>query len=192
APLWAARERARTRGWQIVEGLCAFSEPAGPTVRSAYEALRDELLDDLRSALPVDMVLLGMHGAMVADGYDDCEGDVLARVRALVGPDVAVGAELDPHCHLTQAMLDNADVLICFKEYPHTDFLERGAELADLCADLVAGRIRPVMSTFDCRMIGIYHTPREPMRSYVDRIKALEGRDGVLSISVVQTFPWGD
>jgi microcystin degradation protein MlrC len=133
-----------------------------------------------------------MHGAMVADGYDDCEGDLLARVRALVGPKVAVGAELDPHCHLSQAMRDNADVIICFKEYPHTDFLERGAELAELCADTAAGKIRPVMSVFDCRMIGIYHTPREPMRGYVDRLKALEGRDGVLSISVVQTFPWGD
>ena len=192
APLWAARERARTRGWQVIEGLCAFAEPAGITVRADYEALRDELLGDLRKALPVDMVLLGMHGAMVADGYDDCEGDILARVRALVGPKVAVGAELDPHCHLSRAMLDNADVIICFKEYPHTDFLERGAELADLCADTAAGKIRPAMSTFDCRMIGIYHTSREPMRSFVDRLKALEGKDGVLSISVAQTFPWGD
>ena len=73
-------------------------------------------------------------------------------------PRPSIGAELDPHCHLSQAMLDNADVIICFKEYPHTDFLERGAELADLCADAAAGKIRPVMSVFDCRMIGIYHT----------------------------------
>jgi microcystin degradation protein MlrC len=192
APLWAARERAKARGWQVIEGLCAFAEPAGPTVRADYEALRDELLADLHRALPVDMVLLGMHGAMVAEGYDDCEGDLLARVRALVGPKTAVGAELDPHCHLTRAMLDNADVIICFKEYPHTDFLERGAELADLCAEMAAGKIRPAMSVFDCRMIGIYHTPREPMRGFVDRMSALEGKDGVLSISVVQTFPWGD
>ena len=192
APLWAARERARTRGWQVIEGLCAFAEPAGPTVRADYEALRDELLGDLRRALPVDMVLLGMHGAMVAHGYDDCEGDILARVRALAGPKAVVGVELDPHCHLSQTMLDSADVILCFKEYPHTDFLARGAELADLCADAAAGRIRPVMSVFDCRMIGIYHTAREPMRGFVDRMTALEGKDGVLSISVAHTFPWGD
>jgi microcystin degradation protein MlrC len=78
------------------------------TTRHAYETLRDEMLDDLRAALPVDMVLLGLHGAMVADGYDDCEGDMLARVRQIVGPDVVVGAELDPHNHLTPAMVDNA------------------------------------------------------------------------------------
>jgi microcystin degradation protein MlrC len=192
APLWAARQRAKSRGWTVIEGLCTFAEPAGPTVRADYEALRDELLADLKRALPVDMVLLGMHGAMVADGYDDCEGDVLARVREIVGPKVAVGAELDPHCHLSQKMLDSADIIICFKEYPHTDFLERGAELADLCADVAAGKIEPAMSVFDCRMIGIYHTSREPMRGFVDRMTALEGKDGVLSVSVAQTFPWGD
>jgi len=70
---------------------------------------------------------------MVADGYDDCEGDLLQRVRAIVGPDVVVGAELDPHVHLTRAMVGNADVLVAFKEYPHTDIVERASELVDLC-----------------------------------------------------------
>ncbi|MGT2492419.1 M81 family metallopeptidase [Cupriavidus basilensis] len=65
------------------------------------------------------MVVLGLHGAMVADGYEDCEGDLLARVRALAGPGVVVGAELDPHCHLSDAMVANADMLVAYKEYPH-------------------------------------------------------------------------
>ena len=191
-PLWAARERAKTRNWHVIEGLCAFAQPAGPTVRAAYERLRDELLADLKAALPVDMVLLGLHGAMVADGYEDCEGDLLARVRELAGPDTIVGAELDPHCHLTEAMTRHADALVCFKEYPHTDFLERAYELVDLCAAAADGRVKPVMSTFDCRMISTFHTTREPMRGFVDRLKAMEGRDGVLSISVAHGFPWGD
>jgi microcystin degradation protein MlrC len=191
-PLWAARERAKTRNWHVIEGLCAFAQPAGPTVRAAYERLRDELLADLKAALPVDMVLLGLHGAMVAEGYEDCEGDLLARVRALVGDKTVIGAELDPHCHLTEAMTRHADALICFKEYPHTDFLERARELVDLCAAAADGRVKPVMSVYDCRMISTYHTPAEPMRSYVDRLKALEGKDGVLSVSVAHGFPWGD
>ena len=102
-PLWAARRRAREHGWQLVEGLVAGAQPSGITTRLAFETLRDELLADLRAALPVDMVLLGLHGAMVADGYDDCEGDLLARVRQIVGPAVVVGAELDPHNHLSAA-----------------------------------------------------------------------------------------
>jgi microcystin degradation protein MlrC len=129
---------------------------------------------------------------MVADGYDDCEGDLLERVRAIVGPVVVVGAELDPHNHLTPAMVNNADVLIAFKEYPHTDVLERGLELVDLCAAKVEGKLRPVAAVVDCEMIVTMHTSRQPARGFVDRIQALEGKDSVLSVSVSHGFAWGD
>ena len=94
--------------WARREGLVAFAQPGGTTTRHAYETLRDELLAELRAALPVDAVLLSLHGAMIADGYDSCDGDLLARVRALVGPEVPIGAELDPHAHLDPAMLASA------------------------------------------------------------------------------------
>ena len=192
APLFAARQRAKTLGWDVVEGMVAAAQPSGTTTRVAYETLRDELLADLRAALPVDMVVLGLHGAMVADGYDDCEGDLLARVRGIVGKKVVVGAELDPHNHLTPAMLANADLLIAFKEYPHTDVLERAYELVDLCAAQVEGRIRPVAAAVDCEMLVVMHTSRQPARGFVDRIQALEGKDGILSISISHGFAWGD
>lgn len=191
-PLWAARQRGRPLGWELVEGMVAFAQPSGITTRHAYEALRDELLADLRAALPVHMVLLGLHGAMVADGYVDCEGDLLWRVRALVGPEVVVGAELDPHNHLSAAMVQHADVLVAFKEYPHTDIAERALELVDLCVATHEGRIRPVASVVDTGMLIGLHTSREPARSFVDRLMALEGRDSILSISVTHGFAWGD
>ncbi len=191
-PLWAARLRGKEAGWILKEGMVAAAQPSGTTTRQAYESLRDELLADLQAALPVDMVVLGLHGAMVADGYDDCEGDLLARVRAIVGPGVVVGAELDPHNHLTAAMVDNADLLIAYKEYPHTDVLDRAFELVDLCAAQVQGRVRPVAAVVDCDMIVTMHTSRQPARGFVDRIQALEGRDGILSISVSHGFAWGD
>jgi microcystin degradation protein MlrC len=168
------------------------AQPSGITTRHDYETLRDELLRDLRAALPLDMVLLGLHGAMVADGYDDCEGDLLARVRQIVGPDVVIGAEIDPHSHLSQAMLDKANLLVCFKEYPHTDVEDRAIELVDLCAALVQKRIRPTVAMVDCEMIVLVHTSRDPARAFVDRIMALEGKNGVLSISITHGFPWGD
>ncbi len=191
-PLWAARIRGKELGWELHEGLVAASQPNGITTREAYESLRDELLSDLKSAMPVDMVLLGLHGAMVADGYDDCEGDLLMRVREIVGPEVVIGAELDPHNHLTPEMVQAANLLIAFKEYPHTDILERGLELVDLCAATVAGHIKPVASVVDCNMIVLMHTTREPARSFVDKISSLESQDGILSISVTHGFPWGD
>jgi microcystin degradation protein MlrC len=191
-PLWAARLRGKPQGWTLLEGMVAGAQPSGTTTRAAYEALRDELLADLRGAMPVDMVLLGLHGAMVADGYDDCEGDLLQRVRAIVGPKVVIGAELDPHNHLSAAMVDNADVLIAFKEYPHTDILERALELVDLCQAKAEGRARPVASVVDTGGLVVMHTSREPARGFVDRIMALEGKDGILSISISHGFPWGD
>ena len=173
--------------------MVAAAQPSGTTTRAAYETLRDELLADLRGALPVDMVVLGLHGAMVADGYDDCEGDLLARVRAIVGPKTVVGAELDPHNHLTPAMLANADLLISFKEYPHTDILERALRAGRSVRG--AGRRRassPVGAAVDCEMLVTMHTSRDPARAFVDRIQALEGKDGILSISVSHGFAWGD
>lgn len=192
APLWVARRRAREEGWTLVEGTATFAEPAGLVSREAHETLRDEILAQLRAALPVDGVLLGLHGAMVADGCDDCEGDLIERVRALVGPDVPIGVELDPHCHLTEKRVRHADIIICFKEFPHIDFVDRGEELVELMLRTIRGEIHPVMSMVDCRMIGSYPTTREPMRSFVDRIKAMEGRDGVLSISLAHCFPYAD
>jgi microcystin degradation protein MlrC len=192
APSWVAREVAANEGWTLVEGLVAGAQPGGVTTRAVYESLRDELLDDLRRALPVDMVLLGLHGAMVADGYDDCEGDLLRRVREIVGSSVVIGAELDPHNHLSVEMVGNADLLIAFKEYPHTDIVERARELVALSAAKARGEIRPVFAVVDCEMIVTIHTTNEPGRSFVDRIQALEGHDGVLSISISHGFPLGD
>ncbi|WP_332611072.1 M81 family metallopeptidase [Achromobacter sp. ESBL13] len=192
APLFVARLQGREAGWTLVDGLVASAQPGGITTRAAYESLRDQILADLRAAMPVDMVLLGLHGAMVADGYDDCEGDILRRVRELVGPSVTVGAELDPHAHLTPLMVEQATVLALFKEYPHTDIRERAEDLLALCLDAHAGRTRPVAALVDCQMIVPMHTTREPARGFVSRIKAREGRDGILSISAAQGFATGD
>ena len=131
-PLHVWRRAAELEQVKVIESLAAFAQPAGITVRGVYEGLREEILDDLHQALPLEIVLINMHGAMVADGYDDCEGDLLARVREIVGPDVIIGAELDLHCHITDAMLANADAIVTFKEYPHTDPQERAQELYDM------------------------------------------------------------
>jgi microcystin degradation protein MlrC len=191
-PLHVWRRATEERQGQVAESIAAFAQPAGITVRRVYEGLRDELLSDLKAAMPVDMVLINMHGAMVADGYDDCEGDILERVRAIVGPDVAVGGELDLHCSITPKMLENADVLVTFKEYPHVDGNARAQELFDILDAKLQGRVKPVMATYDCRMINMWRTPMEPMKSFVNRMQDLEGKDGILSVSFAHGFPWGD
>ncbi len=196
--LEAFAQEATARGDELAFGLYAFAMPGGVTTRAAWAGLRDELLGMLRDALPVDAVLLPLHGAMVADGVDDAEGELIARVRETVGPDVKIGVHIDLHCHLTQAMLDGSDALVIYKEYPHTDMADRARDLYALIADTVAGRIRPTMAMFDCRMMGIYPTNPQPMRGFVDAMMAAEGvpgapgQDGILSLSLGHGFPWGD
>jgi microcystin degradation protein MlrC len=186
------RQLALADGHEFIFSLAAFAQPAGYTVRRAYESLRDEALADLQAALPVDIVFLPLHGAMVAEGFDDCEGDFIRRVREIVGPDVVIGVELDLHCHLTQLMVDKADLIVIYKEYPHIDGALRAKELYRMAVATRKGEITPTMAIFDCHMIGFYFTPYEPMRSFVDAMIAAEGKDGVLSLSLAHCFPWGD
>ena len=174
------KQMCAERGWELVESLCAFAQPAGYTLRWVYEQLRDEILADLRAAMPVDMALLNLHGAMVAQGYDDCEGDLTAHVREIVGPDVPIGVELDLHCHITELLVKSANAVITYKEYPHTDMVERAVELFDVIADAAEGKTKPVNSLVDVGMIGVYHTSHPPVRAFVNRMTALEGKDGVL------------
>ena len=188
----AARRLAQRDGHEAHFGLLATAQPGGTTVQSAYETLRDELLQRLQAAGPVDAVLLVLHGAMVADDCPDCEGDLIERVRALAGPRVPIGVELDLHCHFTERMRQHADLLIAYKEYPHTDMVERFEELWALTVATAQGRVKPVTAVHDCRMVGFWHTTREPMRSFVVRMKALEQQPGVLSVSFGHGFPWGD
>ena len=192
APLWVARRRAAAEGFTLIEGSCFAASPAGTTNRADYEAMRDEILGQVKAALPLDGVLLGLHGAMVAHGYDDVEGDIVERVRAIVGRDCVIGMELDPHCHLTLKRVQLTDIIILYKEFPHTDVVERAEEVLTLVLRTIRKEIRPVMSVYDCRQIGSYPTTLPLMRGFVDRMTALEGHEGVLSVSIGHCFPYAD
>jgi microcystin degradation protein MlrC len=192
APLFVARRRAAGEGFTLIEGSCFAASPAGTTNRADYEFMRDEIIAQVKEALPLDGVLLGLHGAMVAHGYDDTEGDVVERVRALVGPDCVIGVELDPHCHLTLKRVRLADITILYKEFPHTDVVERAEDLLTLVLRASRKQIKPVTSLYDCRQIGSYPTTLPLMRAFVDRAAAMEGKDGVLSVSIGHCFPYAD
>ncbi|HEX5078062.1 MAG TPA: M81 family metallopeptidase [Geminicoccaceae bacterium] len=192
-PVVAARRHAKAAGWTLIEGTCASAAPGGPVNRRTYEALRDEILQQLQDALPLDAAIFGLHGAMVAHGYDDCEGDLLQRARQIVGPDVLIAAEFDPHCHFTREMAQALNIAVFYKEFPHVDFYERAEELIGLVDRALKGEIAPRLATYDCRMIDVLPTSREPMKSFVEKIRRIEREDRrVLSISVVHGFRAAD
>lgn len=191
-PLGEWRRLADADGHEVVEGLAAGAAPAGTIPQPVYERLRDELIELLAEGGRFDVILLDLHGAMVAQNTWDCTTDILRHVRRVAGADVVIGVELDLHCQLAAETLELADVVICYKEYPHTDIVARAREVYRIAMATAAGRAKPVAALFDCKMVGGWPTIRPPMSDFVQRMQLAEGRDGVLSVSLAHGFPWGD
>jgi len=188
----AARARADELNWQIIEGTASWAEPGGIVNQQTWEFLRDQLVNELKAAMPVDIVLLGLHGAMVSQDCLDCEGELVSAVREIVGPSAIIGATFDPHSHLSELRTKKLNLITVFKEFPHTDFVQVAEVLVELTHLTSLGKVKPVISTFDCKMIEVLPTSREPMRSFIDKIKLLETQKNILSISVIHGFMAGD
>jgi microcystin degradation protein MlrC len=180
------------RGDVVIEGPCFWTQPSGPASISVYRAMRDEILYALREALPVDFVVLILHGAMMAQGVEDCEGDLLTRVRDLVGADVPVGAILDLHGNVSQQMVESGTIIIGCKEYPHIDYAVRVDELYEILASMVRGGPRLTTSRLRIPLISMQGTTEEPMAGLVRDLVAAEGRDGIRSLTLMHGFPWSD
>ncbi len=188
----AVHARAAAEGWRVTQGLATAAQPMGPVVHGVYHRFRTLILDGLRQAMPVDGVVLILHGAMTTERCDDCEGDLLQAVRALVGPDIPVGVSLDLHCHFTRAMREATPILIACKEYPHTDLPDAATAATDLVIEVARHRADPVLVGRACPLMGLWPTDREPLRGFVSRLRALEDRPGILSVSLGHGMSYGD
>jgi len=183
----------QSRNHEVCIGPLAATTPSAPTRKEDYELIRDELILSLKEAMPVDAVIIFMHGAQLAVGYSDCAGDILHRIRAVVGTKVPIGVELDLHCNITAMMLDSADVIIPCKEYPHTDFAEEGRNLVGIIEGAVKGDLHPKMTFSPVPILGYFHTTREPMSVLVAETRRLEQEeDGLLSVSICHGFGLAD
>lgn len=188
---------AEERGWEPVPVVDAYACPGGPLERAAYEELKARVLAGLRAAGPLDGVLVSLHGAMLAEGYDDPEGDLLAAVRGLVG-DVPVVAVLDLHANVTHEMVAAASVLVAYKTYPHVDLAESGRRAAELLSRQLEGGERfhaalvplpMLLPSINMRTI----EGRGPMVDMQAEGKDLTG-DGsrVVEVGVYGGFPFAD
>lgn len=184
--------KAKDAGAELIFSLYGWAQPAAPTEQSAYEVIRDNILSDLESAGDIDIVLLFLHGAMVSEQCEDCEADLMSLIRDRSGPNTVIAAELDLHAQLSPAMVDIADLLITYKEYPHIDVAARGEELFDLAVKTWRGEIKPAMAYADCNMMGIYPTTSSPLREFVDSLTETEQLPLVLSVSFIHSFTYGD
>ncbi|MEF2549827.1 M81 family metallopeptidase [Aurantimonas sp. A2-1-M11] len=130
---------AERRGWQLVPTLWCAAVPSAHVTEDAFEAIAGRIVDAIAAVLPVDAVYLDLHGAMVCDHLDDGEGEILARVRRVIGPGVPLVASLDLHGNVTAQMVAESDVLVAYRTYPHVDMAETGRRTAEQLAPLLAG-----------------------------------------------------
>lgn len=169
----------------------------GPRVDDAvYAMVRDGILEGIRAAGPdLAGVMLPIHGANATQSLDDVEGQLLAEVRAAVGPDVPIAAAFDLHGHGTEVMAASADVLVAFRTCPHTDYYDTGARTMRLLARTIRGEIRPVTAFRKLRLMTTaekHDSNHGPMRDFQAAARALEERPGILAVSVFATQPWMD
>lgn len=169
----------------------------GPVIEdSVYDRLRQRILHDAQLERErLDGVLLCLHGAMATQSVDDTEGDILAAVRAIVGPDVPIVATFDMHTHGTARMAASADALIGYRTCPHTDYYDTGARAMRLLARAMAGEVRPTVSMRKLRMTASaehHDTNHGPMVEVQGLARELEGTPGILDVTVFATQPWMD
>jgi microcystin degradation protein MlrC len=123
--------------------LWTIALPSGPVRHSAFEALADEIGTRLQAALPVDGLLLELHGAMATTEDDDAEGALLERLRGVLGPDVPIVVALDLHTNLSARMIGNADQMFAYLTYPHVDMADTGARAMHRLIEFAQGAARP-------------------------------------------------
>jgi microcystin degradation protein MlrC len=191
----ATFEAADRYGWMLIHPVSANANPSGVVTDEAFEAIGGMLLDAARHQQPIDGVLLHLHGAMVVESYEDGEGELLGRLRAILGPDVPIIATLDLHANVTAQMAAQASALIAFRTYPHIDMYERAWQGAALLERAMRGEIRP--KTLFARRPMLYgldwgRTQRGPMAELIARGEVLETAGDILVASVCAGFPLAD
>jgi microcystin degradation protein MlrC len=183
-------DAAKSECAEIVTPISASANPSGVVSAAAYDAICKAIVD---AAPGCDAIMLDLHGAMVAENSSDGEGDLLERLRGVV-PNVPIAVALDLHGNVTQKMIDNADVIVSFKTYPHIDMYETGAHAARLLLAAMHGRARPVLTWR--RLPLLSHTLRSAteagaMKRAVDAARSAE-EQGMLAVSILAGFSLAD
>lgn len=177
----------------VVTPVFATANPSGPVEDSAWKTMSDAIVEAVSAGC--DAVLLDLHGAMVTRSYADGEGELLSRVRA-AAPNTPIGVALDLHTNLTRKMVENSDVLIGFKTYPHVDMVETGEHVARLIERMLEDCLKPAKGSVHLPMLAhtLMMNTSSPgaMCSAIEAARQAESLDGVLAATVFGGFPLAD
>jgi len=187
---------ADSLGVEVVPLVAASAFPYGIVTREAYEKITGELYDRLASAGNIDGIVFVFHGSMVSATTMDPEGDVLASMRSIVGPNIPITCTFDFHCKVSQRMIDNASAFFYNNENPHLDSFDRGDEATRVCLRIAKGELDPVMAFSKPGMMvpTLYVRPPEsgPMVKIFNDVFEMEKDPRVININVGAGFPWCD
>ena len=182
-------------GCEVVPLLAARAISGGPVVSEVFHALLDELVSRLRSAMPVDGVLLVLHGAMVAEDESDATGEVLRAVREVAGPSIPLVGTLDLHANVTERMVEHATALVGYHTAPHIDMFETGESAARLLVSAMRGELSPTMALVRLPMINPAENARHtdgPLSEVIGMAVALEKQGTILHGGIYPVQPWLD
>lgn len=188
-------DRAAEYGWQLLPTVYAAAMPGGPVTADAYRSLLSELTDRLAQHMPVDGLLLALHGAMVAEGELDAEADIVAQARAIVGSAVPIVVLLDMHGNISPRLVELADVLLAYDTNPHIDAYARGVEAADIMARLLRRELRPTAAMArPALLLPAQSTGTEaaPLSLVQARAAAIESEPEVICVAVMAGFAYAD
>ena len=180
-------------GIELVPLIAGVAPTGGTLVREGFDAIVESITTRLEQA-DVDAVVLDLHGAMLADGVDDPEGEILATIRGIVGPDVPVVIGLDCHGNITRKMVDNVDLLDGYRTYPHRDYRETGERVARLFVEHLHGlnTVRHLVRVPALFAAGSYETDEPPFRDVLDVLRGAEAAGIILAGSFYPVQPWLD
>lgn len=184
---------AADRGWQVQPVLWAGAIPSAQVTEEAFETIATRIVEGIRAAGPLDGVFLDLHGAMVTTHLDDGEGELAARVRAVVGPKVPIAVALDLHGNISRQLVEAVDVLTGFRTYPHVDMAETGARAAHLLDDILSNGTRPAKAYRSLPYlvpIPFQATTMEPAATLYAQVAALDA--GGIAASLFMGFPAAD
>ena len=180
---------------EVVPLFHANLNPMGTITEEAFETLIGRMLEGLKDQGPWDVVLLALHGAAVAAHQHDADGEIIERVRRLVGNDVVIGVALDMHANVSDRMVTNSTVINAYLTNPHVDPRMRGRQVAELAIATARGSIHPTIA-FSALPVAInilrQGTEDMPMRELIEVANEMQRRPNVLSVSVFEGFPYAD
>ena len=192
-PMGGFLEEMRGTHHDLMPVIWTSACPSANVTRDAYERIAGSIVKAASEKHP-DAVYLDIHGAMVAQHVDDGEGELLRRIRQVVGPKVPIVCSLDLHANVTVLMLEQADALVAYRTYPHVDMDETGVRASELLKMFMEGGNRLSLAWKRIPFLIPLHgqcTDMDPAKSTYEHLELLE-RENITSMSFTPGFPAAD